>query len=179
MTDEVESERFRVRMQAMNVGAVLMLTILAVQFVLGIDVNLFGAFPTTSVVLQALYSNVDPVLTAHMAVAFLLLVLGVLLAVLGFRRPLPRRVSWAALSGALAVFWAFESGIEFVLSGFSNNVASFSMALGFLASVAIYGYLGLVSALSGRSRFVSILVGGGSLQVAASGSAGPSTQGKR
>ena len=174
-----ESERLQARMEALHVGAVLLLMLLAVQFVLGMGVNLFGVFPNTSDVLRVLEASGDPTLTAHMAVAFLLLALGILVAVLAFRRPLPRRLSWAALSGALAIFWAFESGIEFVLSGFTNNIASFSMALGFLASVTIYGYLGLVSALHSGSRFVSSLVANASVPVEESGPARPSTEGNR
>ncbi len=135
-----------------------MLMLLAVQFLLGMDVNLFGAFPETSDVLQVLESSTDPALTVHMAVAFILLALAIAVAVLAFRRPLPWKVSWIAVGGVLGVLWAFESGIEFVLSGFSNNAASFSMAAGFLAAVVIYGYLGLLTALNSGDRFAAHLV---------------------
>jgi hypothetical protein len=145
------------RMRTLHVGSVLMLFTLAVQFILGMANNLFGTFPATSDVLQALSSG-DAMLVAHMSVAFVLLALGILVAVLAFRRPIPRRVAALGVAGVLGIFWAFESGIEFVLSGFSNNLWSFSMSLGFLVVLVIYGALTLTSAVNGGRLFVSRFV---------------------
>lgn len=145
------------RVRALHVGTVLMLLTLAVQFILGMANNLFGTFPATSDVLAALESG-DQALVAHMAVAFVLLALGVLVAVLGFRKPLPRKVAALGVAGVLSIFWAFESGIEFVLSGFGSNLWSFSMAVGFLVALAVYGFLGLMTAVNGGRLFVSRLI---------------------
>lgn len=126
------------RMKTLRTSVWITLVTLGVQFILGMATNLFGTFPATSVVLQALQSTSDPALMAHMSVAFVLLSLSILVACLAFRKPLLRRFAGWAVGGFLAVFWAFESGIGFVVSGFSNNLYSFSMALGFLAAFAIY-----------------------------------------
>lgn len=123
-----------------------MITLLGIQFLLGMFVNLFGTFPNTSEVLPALEFTVDLPLTAHMAVAFLLQASAITVAVLAFRRPLTRPTAYLALGGVAAIFWAFESGIEFVLSGFTNNAASFSMAVAFFAAVTIYGDILLLTA---------------------------------
>lgn len=145
------------RVRAHHIGTVLMLFTLAVQYILGMVNNLFGTFPATSDVLAALESG-DPALIAHMVVAFVLLALGVLVAVLGFRRPLPRRVAALGVAGVLSIFWAFESGIEFVLSGFGSDLWSFSMSLGFLAALTLYAFLGLITAVNGGSLFAPRLV---------------------
>ena len=148
------------RMRTLYVAAIFTLFVLAVQFVLGMANNLFGAFPATSDVLSALESPGDPLLIAHMVVAFLLLLLGIVVAVLAFRRPVPRSLAALAIGGLLAILWAYESGIEFILSRFSNDAMSFSMALGFLAALAIYGALGLLSALRGGSSLAAGFVQG-------------------
>lgn len=148
---------FETRMRTLYFGTVLILLTLVVQFILGMATNLFVTLPATSNLLQALRSG-DPILVAHMSVAFVLLALGVGVAALGFRRPIPRKVSALSLGGVLAIFWAFESGVEFVLSGFTNSVASFSMASGFLGALVLYGVLGLVSGLNGGRLLDSSLV---------------------
>lgn len=149
-------------MKALHIGTVSMLFTLAAQFLLGMANNLFGTFPATSDVLGALASG-DTMLVAHMSVGFVLFALGILIAVLAFRRPIPRAVGGLGIAGVLAIFWAFESGIEFVLSGFSSNLWSFSMSLGFLVALALYGVIGLVSAVNGGRLFVSQLVASGDL----------------
>ena len=148
------------RMRTLYVTAIFTLLVLAVQFVLGMANNLFGAFPATSDVLAALESTGDPLLIAHMVVAFLLLLLGIVVAILALRRPVPRSMAALAIGGLIAIFWAYESGIEFILSRFSNDAMSFSMALGFLVALAIYGALGLTSALRGGSSLAAGLAQG-------------------
>lgn len=145
------------RMRTLHVGSVLMLFTLAVQFVLGMANNLFGTFPPTSDVLQALLSG-GTMLAVHMLVAFVLLAVGILVAVLAFRRPIGRGVAALGVAGVLSIFWAFESGIEFILSGFSSNGWSFSMSLGFLVALIIYGALALTSTVIGGKLFVLHLV---------------------
>jgi hypothetical protein len=117
----------------------LTVSLLALQFLLGIWVNLFGTFPATNSVLTAISYTGDPVLTAHYATAFILLLLAIILTVVSFRTGEPRRIGWLAVGGLLFILLAYESGIEFILSGFSNNTASFSMAVGFIGATAVYG----------------------------------------
>ncbi|HEV2428319.1 MAG TPA: hypothetical protein VGV64_00520, partial [Thermoplasmata archaeon] len=126
------------RLRAVHRAALMVLLALAVQFVLGIWVNLFGSFPRTTEVEGVLSSSTDPILLAHMAVAFLLLGLGIFVAALTVRSPLPYGLAALGAAGAGTIFWAFESGIEFIVSGFTNGLASFSMALGFAAALSVY-----------------------------------------
>lgn len=147
--DSIGSVRIlQTRMRTLRVGTLLMLFTLASQFILGMANNLFGAFPDTSDVLRTLESGA-PLLVAHMVLAFVQLALGVLVAIFSFRRPIPRKAAALGTGGISSIFLAFESGIEFVLSGFRNNLWSFSMALGFLAAIIFYGFLGQISSVRG------------------------------
>lgn len=158
--------RWRDRLRAVHRAALVVLLVLALQFVLGIWVNLFVSFPRTNEVERVLTSSTDPILLAHMAVAFTLLALGILVAALAVRSPLPYGLAALGAAGAGTIFWAFESGIEFIVSGFTNGLASFSMALGFAAALSVYGLLaGVTAVLLGRGflsdRFSGRRVDGG------------------
>jgi heme A synthase len=107
-------------------------SLLSLQFLLGIWVTLFGSFPQTDSVETAVSYSGDPVLSAHYVLALVLLVLAVLLAAFAFARASSVRLS-------VSVFWAISSGVEFILSGFSNNTDSFSMAVAFIVAMAFYG----------------------------------------
>ena len=125
--------------------------LVAVQFLLGIWVNLFGSFPSTSDVVTALSFTGDPVLTAHYVLAVVLLLLSIVIVLVAFRSREAPAIRWCAVGGFLSILWAYESGIQFILSGFSNNVDSFLMAVGFIASTVFYG-VAQVAALVGGPR---------------------------
>lgn len=113
--------------------------LLTAQFLLGIWVNLFGTFPRTTSVLSAITYGGDPVLTAHYGLAVVLLLLAIGITVVSFRGTEPPTLRWFALGGLLSIAWAYESGIQFILSGFADNLSSFSMALGFILAMTFYG----------------------------------------
>lgn len=113
--------------------------LLALQFVLGVWVYLFGSFPSTKSVASAVMYGGDPVLTGHYVLAVVLFVLAAVLVVVGFRSGLPARLRWFTLGGLLSVLWASASGVEVILSGFSNNGASLSMAIAFIVAMIFYG----------------------------------------
>lgn len=117
----------------------IVVILLAAQFVLGIWVNLFGSFPSTKSVGTALMYGGDPVLTGHYLLGVLLFVLAVVLAASSFGPGTAPRVRWLVVAGLLSVVWAATSGVEFILSGFSNAGASFSMALAFIVAMTFYG----------------------------------------
>jgi len=125
-------------------------SLLALQFLLGIWVNLFGSFPRTSDVATALSYSGDPVLTAHYALAVLLLLLAVLLAYVSFAPGEPRRLRGLTIAGLLSVLLALEAGVQFILSGFGNADWSFVMAFGFIASTAFYGVAQLIAVQPGN-----------------------------
>lgn len=123
---------------AVHRGVIAILGLLAIQFGLGMWVNLFGTFPTSSDVLATVEDTQDPVLQAHMVTAVLILAWAIVLIALTARKSIPRSDLGLAVTGLLTVLWAYGSGIDFILSGFSNNVDSYSMALGFLATFVVY-----------------------------------------
>lgn len=127
------------RLKAVRATLLALLTLLSVQFALGMWVNLFGSFPATSDVLAVVEARGDPVLQAHMVTAVVILATAILLIALASRRPLPRSdLGWAVV-GLGTVLWAYESGIDLILSGFSSDLDSYSMAMGFLATYLVYG----------------------------------------
>ena len=113
--------------------------LLSLQFVLGIWVNLFGSFPSTDSVSTAVMYGGDPVLTGHYLLAVVLLLLAVVVVYASIRPEIPRRLRWYTLGGLLSIVWAWAAGVEFILSGFSSNEASFSMALAFIVAMTFYG----------------------------------------
>ena len=117
----------------------ILVSLLGAQFLLGIWVNLFGTFPSTDSVGTALMYGGDPVLSAHYVVAVAILVLALFLVVRTIRVRTPPSVRWLMLAGFLSVVWACVSGAEFIVSGFTNNGASFSMAVAFIVAVSFYG----------------------------------------
>ena len=107
------------------------------QFVLRIWANLFGTFPSGESMSEVVAYPSDPALTAHYVVAVATALLGTVLVAVS-RRLGPRRSLFAlTVAGLVAVMAAVLSGIAFILSGYSNNVASFSMALAFIAAMAL------------------------------------------
>jgi hypothetical protein len=117
----------------------VIVVLLSVQFVLGIWVNLFGSFPSTSnVEVAAVYSD-DAVLTGHYVLAIVLVIVALVLVFVSFGKEERKGLRWLALGGLLSILWASASGVQFILSGFSNNVDSFSMALAFIAATSFYG----------------------------------------
>jgi len=117
----------------------ILVSLLGVQFLLGIWVNLFGTFPSTDSVGTALMYGGDPVLSAHYVVALVVFLLALTLLARTIRVRQPSHLRWLILAGFLSVVWASVSGVEFILSGFSNAGASFSMASAFIVAVSFYG----------------------------------------
>lgn len=115
-----------------------LLIALALEFFLGIWLNLFGAFSTGYPSLADSASNpTGLVLVAHTVLAILLLVGGIAILIAGFRQTLPT-VRWLALVGLVGTILAGLAGSAFVQSGFADPYASFAMAVGF--AVALTGY---------------------------------------
>ena len=113
--------------------------LLSLQFLLGMWVNLFGAFPPTDSLGTAVGSTGDPVLTGHYVLAVVLLALGVVLVAVASRSGARRLLVGMLSLGLLSLLGASAAGMEFVLSGFSSNIDSFSMALAFIAATSCYG----------------------------------------
>ncbi len=113
--------------------------LISLQFVLGVWVALFGTFPSTDNVGTALRYTGDPVLSAHYAIAVIILILAVVLVVLSLPSSEPRMMRWLNVAGLLSLLGADAAGVQFILSGFSNDDYSFGMAVAFIVAMVFYG----------------------------------------
>lgn len=118
--------------------AALVLGVLVVQFLLGMDVNLFVSLPRSTSAADARGAGMssamaNPALMTHMMGGLLLAVLAVLavLAAAATRRP---AVLASAAGGAVAVAVAGAAGVRFLMYGHGND-ASFVMASAFMFAV--------------------------------------------
>ncbi len=117
--------------------------LIAVQFFLGMWLNLFGIFPGGSAGLGAtLTYTADPVLVAHIVLGVILVVGALSLLGLAWWDPL-RATRWFAVGGLLGLIFAAATGSGFVYSPYSNDADSFLMAVGFAIALTAY-YEGLV-----------------------------------
>lgn len=119
-----------------------LILLLVVQFVLGVWLNLYGKFPDTKSVARAAMYSGDPVLSAHMALAVVLVLAAFVVAIYAFTAEAPPRLRWFTLGGFLALLAAYEAGVELIVSGFTSNVDSAVMAVAFFVAMGFFG-LGL------------------------------------
>lgn len=117
-----------------------LLSLLAVQFVLGIYVNLDVSFPKAVTVVPMMGDmNVvmDHVgLLLHMALGFVLALTGIAALILAIRTANNKAV-WLAGLGLAALILAGIGGMAFVMLG-QSNAYSYLMAIGFLVSFSCY-----------------------------------------
>lgn len=136
-----ESTKIRQRLDRALNGILL---VVAVQFVLGMWVNLFGSFPQAdSGALGALLDANDVALSLHVVVGFVMLVGSLFILRLSWRDAWQGIRRFTAV-GVVAIVLAIPFGEAFVYTGYSNNGESFAMALAFVAIVTAY-YEGLVA----------------------------------
>jgi hypothetical protein len=111
-----------------------LLTMLSIQFILGMVLNLFVELPKNASV-GSILSHGGVVLVLHILVAVGLL-LGSLALI--FRASAAHSKSWliASIIGALGVFVALTNGLAFIFN--DDDVTSFIMALGFIVAATAY-----------------------------------------
>lgn len=135
-----------------KIAAMLVLGLLAVQFALGMDVNLFVHLPGTgnSVGMRGMMGAMagSPALMVHMMLGFLLAILA-LVAVLTAATTGRGSVLVSSIVGALGIVVAGLGGIRFMMYG-QGNLASFVMAIGFL--VALLAFVFELLVLPGREQ---------------------------
>lgn len=120
---------------------ITILGFLVLQFILGMVLNLFVAFPSIPAgSSDRTYFNAiltTPFLLAHFIVGVGLL-LGSIWIIISAARIRKRKVLPLALLGFVSILTAYVSGFEFLLSGFQSNVMSFTMSIGFVAALISY-----------------------------------------
>ena len=117
------------RLRMASFGAV---TMLIIQFILGIVYNLYGTAPTASKSV-GLFSS--PVLALHVIVGLLLLIAAVMLLVraIGARH---RLTIWMSAVGLIGIVAAGGAGIAFAGNGAAGS--SLGMSIAFAVSLASY-----------------------------------------
>jgi small-conductance mechanosensitive channel len=128
-----------------------LMLLLVVEFGLGLWLSRYGTFPATRNVAKTLEYRGDPVLSAHIALAVLVVLLAFVIAASAFGPGAPARLRWFTLGGFLALFGAYESGVEFIMSGFANDLYTITMLVSFLAAMAFFGLAQRELRLSGAS----------------------------
>lgn len=141
MTGDSARDRFSL----LRTVAALTLAALTLQFLLGMWLNLFAAFPTTSqsyvgvmgTMMNFIFSGGMPVLMVHMMAGFLLLLLSVFVLVASIRTE-NNRVAFLGFVGLGAIVLSGVSGLDFMFSGFQDNFYSYLMATGFILAFGSY-----------------------------------------
>jgi hypothetical protein len=110
---------------------------------LGDTVNLFAVFPTGKVTYSlagfaTAVSAVGPLSIIHVLNACLLLILGIIVVIMTFKRTKSKGAKISSILGVLFILSAMMGGVLFVLSGFSNNAYSAQMGGSFIAAYAAY-----------------------------------------
>ena len=125
-------------------GVMAELVLLAIQFVIGMWMNLFALFPSTNVAFP-MYGMMNvmfsvPELMAHMMIGMLIGLVSLMIFVMSLMGGFHKSAILSAIA-SLSIFLAGMSGLEFILTGFQNNVLSFTMSWGFAVAVISYVFL--------------------------------------
>ena len=118
--------------------------LLVIQFIIGMWINLFAVFPSFGSsffmynMMRVMFSV--PELMVHMMTGFLIglisIMIFMILAIGG-----DYRLSSLSAIGSVSILAAGIGGLEFVFSGFGNDVFSFIMSLGFIFTVVAYSLI--------------------------------------
>jgi hypothetical protein len=118
--------------------------LLVIQFIIGMWINLFAVFPSFGSsffmygMMRVMFSV--PELMVHMMTGFLIGLISVMifmiLAIGG-----DYRLSSLSAIASVSILAAGIGGLEFVFSGFGNDVFSFIMSLGFIFTVVAYSLI--------------------------------------
>ena len=132
------------RVARLRISSLGLVSMLILQFVLGVIYSLYGKGPTAT---ESVGMFSSPVLALHVILFFLLVIagLGQLIRAVGARH---RLTVWMSALGLVAILAAGFAGIGFIGNG--DDGASLGMALAF--AVALAAYVVLVFALAPPER---------------------------
>jgi hypothetical protein len=132
------------RIARLRLSSLGLVSMLIIQFVLGMIYNLYGTGPTAT---KSVGMFSSPVLALHVILFFLLVIagLGQLIRAVGARH---RLTVWMSALGLLAILAAGFAGIGFIGNG--DDGASLGMSLAF--AVALAAYVVLIFALAPAPR---------------------------
>jgi hypothetical protein len=138
--EEEEARDIHKRTRAIRNASIAMICLLFLQYLLGMSMSLFVAFPGQI----ASVNPLDSVFTDGPYLVLLHIIAGLTMGLLSIgalvlaARARSRRLILLALGGLGAILLAGESGIEFVLGWYSDNLFSFFMSFGFILSFIVY-----------------------------------------
>ena len=120
------------RLARLRLSSLGLVTMLILEFILGIVYNLYGTAPTSTKSI-GLFSS--PVLALHVILFFLLVIAAIMQVVraIGARH---RLTTWLSAVGLLGILAAGFAGIGFIGNGDAG--ASLGMSLAFAVSLACY-----------------------------------------
>lgn len=133
----------RASLHKLRIIIVVLLAFMTFQGWLGDTLNLFAVFPAGTVnysltgFAEAI-SAVGPLLIIHILNACLLLILGIVVAKMTFKRTESKGARISSILGIWFIISAIMGGVLFVLSGFANNAYSAQMGGSFIAAYAAY-----------------------------------------
>ncbi|MHB1440773.1 MAG: hypothetical protein ACYCSO_07210 [Cuniculiplasma sp.] len=133
-----------VRTHLLLAGVLVELVFLAMQFVIGMWMNLFALFPTGSIgfpmrgMMNVMFSV--PELMAHMMIGMFIGFLSLMIFVLSLMGGYHKSTVLSGIA-SISILIAGVSGLEFIFTGFQNNNLSFIMSLGFVVAVISYVFL--------------------------------------
>jgi hypothetical protein len=132
------------RVARLRMSSLGLVSMLIIQFVLGVIYSLYGKGPTAT---ESVGMFSSPVLALHAILFFLLVIagLGQLIRAVGARH---RLTLWLSGLGLLAILAAGFAGIGFIGNG--DDGASLGMSLAF--AVALAAYVALIFALAPPAR---------------------------
>ncbi len=136
------------------------LLLLAVQFIIGMWMNLFAVFPSIGSTFF-MYGMMHGMMRVMLAVPELMvhMMLGILIGIVSLlilmAFAMGRNYVLLLLSviASLSVLIAGISGIEFMFSGFANNTLSFIMSMGFLFTIISYSIILYIIGRDNHSQF--------------------------
>ncbi len=116
------------------------LFLLAIQFIIGMWMNLFAIFPSFNHpymfgMMNTMFSV--PELIVHIMVGIIIGLLSIIILIMAITKGNPTLIVVSVI-GSVSVLFAGISGLEFMFSGFQNNALSFTMSLGFIFAVISY-----------------------------------------
>ncbi|EQB65742.1 MAG: hypothetical protein AMDU3_IPLC00002G0379 [Thermoplasmatales archaeon I-plasma] len=118
--------------------------LLIIQFIIGMWMNLFAIFPSFGSsffmygMMQVMFSV--PELMVHMMLGIFIGLISLMILMI-FAMGSDYRLSLLSAAASVSILTAGISGLEFMFSGFGDNIFSFIMSLGFIFTVIAYSLI--------------------------------------
>ena len=128
----------------LSIAIVAELSLLAVQFIIGMWMNIFAVYPSYNNAFP-MYGMMDimfsiPELMVHMMIGVLIGLLSLMIFMMTLMLGDYKSMVVSAIA-SISILLAGLSGLEFIFSNFQNNTFSFTMSIGFIIAVISFVFL--------------------------------------